>query len=135
MNVPISFRLPLTQLHSLPIQRAAPGQKVPPIRTQARSATILPNFVGLVFQVHNGKIYNDVLITEDMVGHKLGEFSAYEPPFWQYYHMQRADLGLGQENASHTSRARTSRGTNHTGWETAFVERALYWQGILGCII
>jgi ribosomal protein S19 len=36
----------------------------------------LPNFVGLIFQVHNGKIYNDVRITEDMVGHKLGEFSA-----------------------------------------------------------
>jgi ribosomal protein S19 len=63
-------------MYSLPIHRAGPGQKVQPIRTQARSATILPNFVGLVFQVHNGKIYNDVLITEDMVGHKLGEFSA-----------------------------------------------------------
>jgi len=61
----------------LPIVRAAPGQKTPPIKTQARSATILPNFVGLVFQVHNGKVYNDVLITEDMVGHKLGEFSPY----------------------------------------------------------
>ncbi|TVY80663.1 37S ribosomal protein S19 [Lachnellula suecica] len=59
----------------LPIIRAAPGQKTPPIKTQARSATILPNFVGLIFQVHNGKIYNDVEITEDMVGHKLGEFS------------------------------------------------------------
>jgi len=41
----------------------------------ARSATILPNFVGLKFQVHNGKVYNDVNVTEDMVGHKLGEFS------------------------------------------------------------
>jgi ribosomal protein S19 len=59
----------------LNIVRAAPGQKAPPIKTQARSATILPNFVGLKFQVYNGKIYNDVLITEDMVGHKLGEFS------------------------------------------------------------
>ncbi|KAL2358286.1 mitochondrial ribosomal protein S19 [Cryomyces antarcticus] len=59
----------------LPIVRPAAGERVPPIKTQARSATILPNFVGLKFQVHNGKIYNDVLITEDMVGHKLGEFS------------------------------------------------------------
>ncbi|CZS96527.1 hypothetical protein WAI453_010009 [Rhynchosporium graminicola] len=65
----------------LPIQRAAPGQRTPPIKTQARSATILPNFVGLVFQVHNGKRYNDVEITEDMVGHKLGEFSATRKPF------------------------------------------------------
>ncbi|KAI9902213.1 hypothetical protein N3K66_004030 [Trichothecium roseum] len=49
--------------------------KVPPVRTQARSATVLPNFVGLVFEVHNGKDYHRVQITEDMVGHKLGEFS------------------------------------------------------------
>ena len=62
---------------SLPIVRPKGGERVPPIKTQARSATILPNFVGLIFQVHNGKIYNDVRITEDMVGHKLGEFSAY----------------------------------------------------------
>lgn len=53
---------------------------MPPIKTQARAATILPNFVGLIFQVHNGKVYNDVRITEDMVGHKLGEFSAYVLP-------------------------------------------------------
>ncbi|KAF1821580.1 ribosomal protein S19/S15 [Dissoconium aciculare CBS 342.82] len=59
----------------LPIIRGAPGDRIPPVRTQARSATILPNFVGLVFQVHNGKAYTDVRITEDMVGHKLGEFS------------------------------------------------------------
>lgn len=62
--------------HSLPIIRPKSGERVLPIKTQARSATILPNFVGLIFQVHNGKIYNDVRITEDMVGHKLGEFSA-----------------------------------------------------------
>jgi ribosomal protein S19 len=68
----------LMQANSLPIVRAAPGQKPPPIKTQARAATILPNFVGLVFQVHNGKVYHDVVITEDMVGHKLGEFSPYD---------------------------------------------------------
>jgi ribosomal protein S19 len=63
-------------LDSLPIVRPEPGQKwVPPIRTQARSATILPNFVGLTFEVYNGKVYNPVTISEDMVGHKLGEFS------------------------------------------------------------
>ncbi|KAI0873889.1 ribosomal protein S19/S15 [Hypoxylon argillaceum] len=65
----------------LPISRQLPGEKIKPIRTQARSATILPNFVGLLFQVHNGKIYNDVIITEDMVGHKLGEFSPTRKPF------------------------------------------------------
>jgi ribosomal protein S19 len=60
----------------MPIQRAAPGVRVPPIKTQARSCTIVPQFVGLRFQVHNGKDYVDVDITEDMVGHKLGEFAA-----------------------------------------------------------
>ena len=55
--------------------RPKPGEKIRPIRAQARAATILPNFVGLKFQVYNGKVYNDVTITEDMVGHKLGEFS------------------------------------------------------------
>ena len=70
----LSFMLILPS-QSLPIVRPVPGQKVVPIKTQARSATILPNFVGLKFLVHNGKVYHDVVITEDMVGHKLGEFS------------------------------------------------------------
>ncbi|KIW06606.1 uncharacterized protein PV09_02321 [Verruconis gallopava] len=60
----------------LPIVRTGPGQATaPPVKTHARSATILPNFVGLKFQVHNGKIYHEFTVTEDMVGHKLGEFS------------------------------------------------------------
>ncbi|RMY34846.1 hypothetical protein D0865_14063, partial [Hortaea werneckii] len=66
-----------TDIFRLPIVRPKPGERVPPIKTQARAATILPNFVGLIFQVYNGKIYHDVRITEDMVGHKLGEFSPY----------------------------------------------------------
>lgn len=54
-----------------------PPPGTPAIKTQARAATILPNFVGLKFAVHNGKIYQEVTITEDMVGHKLGEFVPY----------------------------------------------------------
>ena len=46
-----------------------------PIKTWARSCTIVPEFVGFTFAVHNGKIFNKVFVTEDMVGHKLGEFS------------------------------------------------------------
>lgn len=46
-----------------------------PIKTWARACTIVPEFVGHTFQVHNGRIFNDVFCTEDMVGHKLGEFS------------------------------------------------------------
>ncbi len=46
-----------------------------PIKTWARSCTILPEFVGHVFLVHNGKNFIKVLVREEMVGHKLGEFS------------------------------------------------------------
>ena len=46
-----------------------------PIKTWARACTIVPEFVGHTFQVHNGRTFNDVFCTEDMVGHKLGEFS------------------------------------------------------------
>jgi small subunit ribosomal protein S19 len=46
-----------------------------PIKTWSRRSTILPNFVGLTFQVHNGQKFIPVLISEDMVGHKLGEFA------------------------------------------------------------
>jgi len=45
------------------------------IKTWYRSSTILPDFVGITFGVHNGKKHVDVFVTEDMVGHKLGEFS------------------------------------------------------------
>ncbi len=46
-----------------------------PIKTWARRCTIVPEFVGYSFLVHNGKMFHKVLISEDMVGHKLGEFS------------------------------------------------------------
>jgi len=45
------------------------------IRTWARRCTIVPEFVGQRFEVHNGKIFHGVYVSEDMVGHKLGEFS------------------------------------------------------------
>lgn len=46
-----------------------------PIRTWARACTIIPDFVGHTFQVHNGRTFEKVFVIEDMVGHKLGEFS------------------------------------------------------------
>lgn len=45
------------------------------IKTWARASTITPEMVGFVFGVHNGKVHLPVTITENMVGHKLGEFS------------------------------------------------------------
>lgn len=46
-----------------------------PIKTWARACTIVPEFIGHTIAVHNGKVFNPVTVTEDMVGHKLGEFS------------------------------------------------------------
>lgn len=45
------------------------------IRTNSRSSTILPSFIGFIFEIHTGKSYTKVYIEEKMVGHKLGEFS------------------------------------------------------------
>jgi len=50
------------------------GQKRP-IKTWSRRSVITPEFVGHTFNVHNGKVFNPVFVTENMVGHKLGEFS------------------------------------------------------------
>ena len=46
-----------------------------PIKTWARACTVTPEFVGHTFMVHNGKMHLKVYVTEEMVGHKLGEFS------------------------------------------------------------
>ncbi len=46
-----------------------------PIKTWARACTIVPEFIGFTFMVHNGKQHMKVFVTEDMVGHKLGEFA------------------------------------------------------------
>lgn len=50
------------------------GRKVP-VKTWARACQIPPEFVGHRIQVHNGRVHIEVYITEDMVGHRLGEFS------------------------------------------------------------
>ena len=46
-----------------------------PIKTWSRRSTIYPEFIGLTFQVHNGHAFIDVFVSNDMVGHKLGEFA------------------------------------------------------------
>jgi small subunit ribosomal protein S19 len=50
------------------------GQKQP-LRTWARACTVVPEFVGHTFMVHNGKQHAKVFVTEEMVGHRLGEFA------------------------------------------------------------
>lgn len=51
------------------------GAKAGPIKTWSRRSTILPQFVGLTFNVYNGHKFVPVAVNEDMVGHKLGEFA------------------------------------------------------------
>ena len=56
------------------IQKVRPGQKVE-IKTWSRDSTIFPEMIGMTFLVHNGKNFITVIPSENMVGHKLGEFS------------------------------------------------------------
>ncbi len=51
------------------------SDKKKPIKTWSRKSTIFPEFIGNTFEVHNGKQFIKVFVTEDMVGHKLGEFA------------------------------------------------------------
>jgi small subunit ribosomal protein S19 len=55
--------------------KARESKSAQPITTWARRCTIVPEFVGATFMVHNGKTHIKVFVTEDMVGHKLGEFA------------------------------------------------------------
>ncbi len=57
------------------VAKAIEEKSKKPIKTWSRRSTIYPNFVGLTFQVHQGKEFINVYVTEDMVGHKLGEFA------------------------------------------------------------
>ena len=57
------------------VQNVLESGKKEVIKTWSRRSTILPDFVGCTFAVHNGKEFIPVYVTEDMVGHKLGEFA------------------------------------------------------------
>ncbi|MCA9310637.1 MAG: 30S ribosomal protein S19 [Phycisphaerales bacterium] len=57
------------------VEKLEAGGRREPVKTWARACTIVPEFVGYTFKVHNGRAFVDVFVTEDMVGHKLGEFA------------------------------------------------------------
>ena len=59
----------------LKVEKLNDAGRKDPLTTWARACTIIPEFVGHTVQVHNGKIFNAVFVTENMVGHRLGEFS------------------------------------------------------------
>ena len=58
------------------VQELNENNKKEVIKTWSRRSTIYPDFIGYTFAVHNGKEFIPVYVTEDMVGHKLGEFAA-----------------------------------------------------------
>ena len=67
---------PFVDLHLLKkVEAASEANDRRPIKTWSRRSMIVPNMVGLTIAVHNGKQHIPVLINEDMVGHKLGEFA------------------------------------------------------------
>ena len=67
---------PFVDLHLIKkVETAQKTNDKRPIKTWSRRSTILPDFVGLTIAVHNGKQHVPVYVTENMVGHKLGEFS------------------------------------------------------------
>ncbi len=57
------------------VEKAKSSEKKEVIKTWSRRSTIFPDFVGLTFAVHDGRKFVPVYVTEDMVGHKLGEFA------------------------------------------------------------
>ncbi|MBL8528545.1 MAG: 30S ribosomal protein S19 [Burkholderiales bacterium] len=67
---------PFVDLHLVKkVETARATNDKRPIKTWSRRSTVLPDFVGLTIAVHNGKQHIPVFVTENMVGHKLGEFS------------------------------------------------------------
>lgn len=67
---------PFVDLHlQVKVEAARATKDRRPIKTWSRRSTVLPDFIGLTIAVHNGRQHIPVFVTENMVGHKLGEFS------------------------------------------------------------
>lgn len=66
---------PFIDAHLLSKIESADRSKKQVIKTRSRRSMVLPNFVGLTIGIHNGREFVPILISEDMVGHKLGEFA------------------------------------------------------------
>ena len=68
-------KVPFVDKHLIKkVKKASESEKKEVIKTWSRRSTIYPEFIGHTFGVHNGKEFIPVYVTEDMVGHKLGEF-------------------------------------------------------------
>ncbi|MBU6375468.1 MAG: 30S ribosomal protein S19 [Bdellovibrionales bacterium] len=83
------------------VEEAKKTQDRKVIKTWSRRSTVLPDFVGLTFAVHNGKKFIPVYVTENMVGHKLGEFA----PTRTFHGHTPADKKAGAEAAAAPAKA------------------------------
>ncbi|KAG0348353.1 hypothetical protein BG004_005380 [Podila humilis] len=73
-----------------------------PVRTNARACTVIPSFVGLKFQIHNGKDYVPLTVTDEMVGHKLGEFAPTRKRFsYRQTKNHPLDSSDGEDDLNH----------------------------------
>ena len=79
------------------VEKLNQQNKREPMKTWSRACTIVPEFIGHTFKVHNGRAFNDVFVTEDMVGHKLGEFSSTRT--FRGHTNKKEGIADGQKNA------------------------------------
>jgi len=92
--------------------------QTPPIKTWKRAAMISPEMLGFTFGVHNGKNHVEVLVTEDMVGHRLGEFSItrkfikHGGKMQKELEMKKKEAEIAQAKAA-TATAADSKGANN----------------------
>ena len=91
------------------VEKLKSQAKPMPIKTWSRKSTIIPEFIGISFLIYNGKKFIPIKISEEMVGHKLGEFS----PTRQFSGHTPADKKAAQE-AAQTVRAKTTAGSQPT---------------------
>ena len=91
------------------VEKLKSQAKPMPIKTWSRKSTIIPEFIGISFLIYNGKKFIPIKISEEMVGHKLGEFS----PTRQFSGHTPADKKAAQE-AAQTVGAKTTAGSQPT---------------------
>ncbi|WP_158366449.1 30S ribosomal protein S19 [Candidatus Williamhamiltonella defendens] len=70
-----SFFVDLHLLKKVKLEKSAENKDRKPIRTWSRRSTIFPKMIGLTIAIHNGRLHVPVFISDEMVGHKLGEFA------------------------------------------------------------
>lgn len=92
------------------VQAAKPGDRAV-IKTWSRACTIAPEMIGFTFGVHNGKDFLSVYVTEDMVGHRLGEFSPTRKFVRHGGKIQKTIEAASKQKELETARAAKTSGT------------------------